>query len=232
MTKEEARKPDELWQAGFQGMGFIQEHFKTVLIGSVVALVAIVGWFFYDFERKQNEADAQHLFGQAAGLYQQLQIAENDSTGGDASEGRSDFTVKLSELRAEFPSSQAMGYAELLEASLLLKEEKIEEARASLQSFEKSLSRGSKSLARYPLAVVEEEAGNWEAALSYYNQILAEKDSAYKKWALLGKARSLRELARGSEAVVVYDQFLQDFPDAPEAGQVRGLRNLAQAQTN
>jgi len=226
LTKEELRKPDQIWQASAKSYSFLKERWIVFGFAVFVVFLGMFTFFYFRQVQQKKEAQAQYLLSDVIALFKQDDVLTEKSV------SEEDFNEKLKELRAQYAGSVAYALSGLFEARVLRDEAKYDEALKELRRFEKVLPSSQLGLGLYPKAVLLEDKGDWNEALKTYDEILQLKlkkeENAFRKWALLGKARSLRELNRASESVAVYDEFLLEFPQAPESAKVRGLKMFAE----
>lgn len=222
LSKKELRQPDAVWQASASALSWMQSQWVLLSIIAGLVLFILVGGAFYVHTTRQSEAEAQYYYAKAVGEFQQWKLADEKN--------RTDVRAKLDEalkkLDADFSHSKATQFAGLLRAQVAIEEKSWDQALTHLKEFEKSLPQRRRSLAWYPMAVVQEQLGQSEEALKTFGKINQSKDPTYRKWSLLGEARQLVALNRRSEAQKLYEQFISEFPKAQEITLVRGLMQL------
>lgn len=230
LTKKELRKPDQVWQASAKSYNFLREKWVVVGIAIFVVFIGMFAFFYFRQVQEKEEATAQYSLSDVIALFKQDDVLTEKTV------SETDFNEKLKELRSKYAASQAYRISGLFEARVLRDEGKYDEAIQALRRFEEGLPLSQLGLGLYPKAVLLEDKGDWNSALKTYDEILKLKgdkeENAFRKWALLGKARSLRGLGQTQEAVSIYDQFLTEFPQAPETAKVRGLRMIAERTAN
>ena len=172
--------------------------------------------------RKKVEGQAQYHLSLAKTYFEQWKLESDDAEKGISFKS---LNSELGQLNTKYKTSAANHVAMLIRAEMAMTDEKWDEASQYYTSYVEFLSDDNKALGLFPLAKAHEQAGKFDAALSSYEKIL-KSDSSYEERALLGKARSLRELKRFEESEKSYEEFIQRFPDSTEISSVRGLLAL------
>jgi tetratricopeptide (TPR) repeat protein len=221
LSKDDLRSPDQIWVASAHGFQWIQSHGARLLILLSLLLVLSVSFFYLDHRKEQQEAKAQAVFGDLVNLMQQWEFA----TEAAKIESESEIQDRLRQLSESHASSKANHLASIYRAKLAIGKNQLEEGLSHLDHYLKVLPSNQRALGLYPKAIAHESLNQWAEALAHYEEILKrEGQIEMKKWALLGKARSLRNMDLKEEAKRTYDQFLSEYPASPEAPSVRGLR--------
>lgn len=221
LSKKELRTPDQVWQASAQTFSWLRSNWLLSSIVVVLAFILLVGALYIQQIKERTEAEAQAHYGELGSLFEQWGLA-------DASQ-KEEIEIKMNEklgiLETQYPDSSANHLASLFRAKLKLSKGQAQESLQDLQDYISELPSSQRSMGLYARANVYEDLSQWQEALKDYESILKSSgDIQIKKWALLGKARTLTELNQVDEARATYDQFLQDFASSPEAGLARGLR--------
>jgi len=230
LTKQELRAPDQIWRASANTYDWVKNHWIWISVAGVASLVIAVAVLFSIQVQNRNEAAAQGIFGEILRLYSQVEIASQGEGAGSLEEDRVRLQGQIERLRQEYPRSAAARFSKIIETRLILAEGGLDEGIQNLSELRDSLRPSDREIALYPLAKLYEEKGDWVQALGQYEQILRNESSVYRPWALLGKARSLRESGNPRGAMEAYDQFIQDNPRSTELSLVRGLRSLAASE--
>jgi|GEM_PF-5788249 len=233
LRKKDLKSPDQIWQASAQTFGWLRSNWLLAVILVVVLFMGLVAYLYYREVQKINEAKAEHSYGRVLSLYEQWTLEQGKKTDKAADKKNGDslkeLNAALGNLAKKFPHSRANAFADLFRAKLALRDGKTTEAAKLLDNYKEHLPESDEGLGLYPLAVTYENEGKWNEALKEYNRILNQKDSALRKWALLGKARALKNLKRNKEAADAYQDFLDEFPKSPELSTVRGLKTLSES---
>jgi tetratricopeptide (TPR) repeat protein len=212
ISRKELKQPDE-FQSIFETAGlFFELHMTEVLLGAaaLVAIVAIALGFYY-YEVRQGRA-ASARFDQA--------LSELQGGKYDAAE------KELLSLADNEPHRAVGRLANLYLATAYLAQKEPAKARDTLLRYvaedDASLFRGA---ALDDLAVTYEELGDYKQAEDAYRQA-SKIEGPEQARAELGMARMLQKQGKRAEAISVYDEFLTQYPYAPERTGV--METLAQ----
>lgn len=218
MSKKELRNPDELWKASASSFRWLGNNWLWLTVLCVVLVFGTAGFLYFQQLQLEKEAEAQHSFSKLLADYEQWQLGEEESL--------ESFESQLKRLKSQHPKSNAEDFANLFKARVLMEQGQADQAKGLLTELSQSLGKDFRVLAWFPLASILENASEWEEALSTYEKVLSAKETGYRKWALLGKARALSALGQIEESLETYDLILSEYPEAPELNRVRGLRAL------
>ena len=224
LTKKDLRSPDQIWQASATTFSWLRSQWIWLIVLGLVVFIGSTGAFFYVQSQKAEEAKAQALYGDALSFFEQYKLEKTESV-------LKELQSKLDDLKLKFPSSKANKWADGVRARLLIDQSKVDPALSILSESKSGLSPDAKAFISYSIAGISEDAERWDEAISNYQSILDLKDHPLKKWAFLGKARALVHKGQAGLAVVLYDQFITDFPRSTEISKVRGLRAMASQTT-
>lgn len=224
LTKQELREPDEVFQASAAGFQWFQERWMIFVLGFIVLFGGGVGLALFSHFQFQTESEAQAFLAKAANQYQQWALAEGE----EKAKAREELDKSLQAIQSDYPSSKAFQLASVYRARLALKDQFWDQAVKEYEIFKSVLPRADQSIAIFALAKTHELREDWSAALVQYDSILQDQESIFRKEALMGKARSLRELNRIDESKAVYESFLREFPSSPEASFARAFMNLSE----
>jgi len=212
ISRKELKQPDE-FQSIFETAGlFFELHMTEALLG-VAALVVIVaialGFYYYEAHRGREAA------------------ARFDQALSDLQGGKYDAAEKeLSSLATDEPHRAVGRLANLYLATAYLEQKQPAKARDLLLRYlaedDASLFRGA---ALDDLAVTYEELGDYKQAEDTYRQA-SKIEGPEQVRAELGMARMLQKQGKRAEAISVYDEFLAQYPYAPERTGV--METLAQ----
>lgn len=225
LSKDELRSPDQIWVASAQSFKWIQSHGAKLLLLLGLLLISSIGFFYFQQQKAEKEAGAQAVFGEALNLFEQWELAAESAK----TEAEAELQKRLDQLNESHSDSDANHLASLFRAKVEIYKNNLEASLTHLDHYLKVLPKNQRVLGLYPKSVVLEGLTKWDEALNHYEEILNQESRVeMKKWALLGKARSLENLDRKEEAKKTYDQFLSEYPASPEVSYVRGLRARVQ----
>jgi tetratricopeptide (TPR) repeat protein len=212
ISRKELKQPDE-FQSIFETAGlFFELHMTEVLLGAAALVVVVaVALGFYYYEARRGHAAAAR-FDEALSALQ---------------DGKYDVAEKeLSSLATDEPHRAVGRLANLYLATAYLAQKEPAKARDSLLHYlaedDASLFRGA---ALDDLAVTFEELGDYKQAEDTYRQA-SKIEGPEQARAELGIARMLQKQGKRAEAISVYNEFLTQYPYAPERTGV--LETLAQ----
>ncbi|TVQ79387.1 MAG: hypothetical protein EA369_04875 [Bradymonadales bacterium] len=220
LTKKELKAPDELWKTSYSVYHWIKENWLLSLAVVVISFLALFFGLFWMEYQSQRETKAQHQYAEVASLFSQWQMEEEES---DRARLQEQFSEAWESLQEAFPRSKAAGLASVFRANMKMELGDPQGALEDLHLYRRSLVRAHRDLAWYPIAVAHEELGETEDALKAFREVAKISSSSLRPWAILGEARSLRDLGRVDEALDRYQFFLTEFADTPEATKVRAL---------
>ncbi len=179
---------------------YVVRHRETSILIAVVALIAIVLVIVLAPGRETQNPEADMLHTQAMGLVTMGRFQEAENT-------LLDLTSKYSNTRAG-----KIGYYYL--GTIYYNTGRFDQA---LTNFEKFLSVQKKDYllvpsARFGAACSAEGLKDYEAALSYYKKIIADKESPFYLMAMLACARVTGLLGNKEEAREMLEELLEQDP--------------------
>ena len=179
---------------------YVVRHRETSILIAVVALIAIVLVIVLAPGRETQNPEADMLHTQAMGLVTMGRFQEAENT-------LLDLTSKYSNTRAG-----KIGYYYL--GTIYYNTGRFDQA---LTNFEKFLSVQKKDYllvpsARFGAACSAEGLKDYEAALSYYKKIIADKESPFYLMAMLAYARVTGLLGNKEEAREMLEDLLEQDP--------------------
>lgn len=222
LSKTELKNPDKIWKASKTTIEWLTSHLGLTVVGLVAVLGIALGGTYWRLHSEGKEKKAQYHLAKAEKAFDQWVAA----AAAEKAKFEEDLKRELAALQTDFPNSHTRELAKGLEARVASERKDWGAAIPLWKDYIKALPAGERDLARLSLAVSFENTNDWTRALAEYEGLAKNEKSFLREWALLGKARSLRQLNRGSEAKAVYEQFLKDFPESSEAAAVRGLLAL------
>lgn len=225
-TKRELKTPDQIWLTSKSIFEWASGQWALLLILLGLIFVGVIAVTVGVQYKRKAEAEAQLHYSQAKAYFEQVQVGGEK----EKAEAQSKFNTEYEILSTQHSSSTAFALGGLLKAQLLVEQGKGAEAAQELERAQKNLPKAQRDIALYPLAIVFENTEKWNEALSAYDSLLKDEKSAYATEALLGKGRALRALGRGTDAVKIYEKFLEKYPQRPEISVVRGLIAELKAQ--
>ncbi len=226
LSKKDLRSGNEaVWQASNSALSWLKSQWLIFTIILLLGAGLLIGGAVYVHFTRKKEAEAQHVLAKALGEFQQWKLADEKAK----EDALKKLNERLTELTSKHNHSKASQYAGLIQAQIQIESKNWSEALKHLGDFEKALPRRRKSMAWYPMAVAHEELSQNDKAAEFYKLVIDSKDPSYRKWAMLGQARSLKALNRTEEAKTIYTKFLEEFAKSPEVPMVRGL--LTQVST-
>jgi tetratricopeptide (TPR) repeat protein len=212
ISRKELKQPDEFQSIFETAALFFELHMTEVLLGvtALVGIVAIALGFYY-YEARQSRAAA----------------ARFDTALSALQDAKYDVAEKELTTLADDESHRAVGrLANLYLATAYLAQKEPAKARDTLLRYlaedDASLFRGA---ALDDLAVTYEELGDYQQAEDAYRQA-SKIDGPEQARAELGMARMLQKQGKRAEAISVYNEFLTQYPYAPERTSV--METLAQ----
>lgn len=228
LTKHELRAPDEVWKASKSAFQFMQNQWVLLVVLSTLILATMIGGVYYWQSQKKFEGAAGHHYALAKSYLEQWKLAEQKEKEGSLSKAK----AELQTLESDYVNSEAQVMAHLLRARLAKEENQTDEAIRYYQAYISKMTGAAREVGQYPLAIFYENQKAFNQSLELYRSILENKKSMYRKLALLGEGRSLRALSKSEEAKESYQIFLEEFPESPDAGKVRGLLSLSDLGSN
>jgi predicted negative regulator of RcsB-dependent stress response len=227
MTKQELKAPDKIWVTSKRVFDWFSNRWLEGVIALVAIFVLSLGLSIYWGLQNQNEAKAQYHYAKAKALFEQKSVGGPQETKKAADE----LQQELSILDQEFGSTKTNRLADLMRAHMALDSGKAEDALKFVSQYSGSLPSASRDLGIYPSAVMHEQLGKLEQASKDFAAVAKMEGSAFRELAYLGHGRVLRSLKKESEALKVYNEFLEKFPNSFEAGRVRGVIAQLQSQS-
>ena len=202
INRKELKQPDE-FQSIFETAGlFFELHMAKVLLGAAgLVVVVAIGLGLYYYEARQSHAAAAR-FDEAISALQDGKYAEAEN--------------QLLGLANDEPHRAVGRLANLYLGTAYLAQKEPAKARDMLQRYlsedDASLFRGA---ALDDLAVTYEELGDYKQAEDAYRQA-SKIEGPEQARAELGIARMLQKQGKRAEAITVYNEFLTQYPYAPE----------------
>jgi predicted negative regulator of RcsB-dependent stress response len=229
-------KHDKIKETLEHGAEAVYSHSQLTLAVLLLVLVAAAvygGWRIYH-DRKTAEANAafdaaQKVYSARVGPPAPGQpVDPNELTFPDeatrAREASQRFTEVANKYSRTNPGKLARYYDALCLEDLEQHNQALEELKKVSQSGDKELS----GMAQYQIAIINERTGKPDEAVTIY-RALADKKLVFvpRPLALLELAKVLRQ-NKPQEAVAVYQQIKQEFPDSTISEEAdRGLGTLA-----
>jgi tetratricopeptide (TPR) repeat protein len=233
LSKKDLKTPDKIWVDMKKILEWLTEEVAVLIIAIAVLFIgSVVGVFVYQ-KKLSTEGKAQFHYAQAKSFAEQMKVMPEkeekkpsksaEQMKAERTKAEADLKAELSVLEREFSNSKANQMAEMLRGQLASEGSNWLDAAKHYELYSKSLSGTDRSLGLYPLAQAQEQAGQFDASLKSYSEIVDLKGSAHIEWAMLGKARVLKALNRNEDAKKTYESFLSAYPNSAEASNVRGM---------
>ncbi len=228
MTKQELKAPDRIWVTSKRIFDWFSERWLEGVIALVAIFILSLGLSIYWGLQNQNESKAQYHYAKAKALFEQKSVGGSQEAKKSSDELQQELTV----LDQEFGSTKTNRLADLIRAQLAMDAGKSEDALRFVAQYAGSLPSSSRDLGLYPSAVMNEQIGKLDQAAEDFAAITKMENSAFRELAYLGQGRVLRAMKKSDEALKVYNEFLEKFPNSFEAGRVRGLIAQLQSQSS
>ncbi len=189
-------------------VGWIQSHRRAVIAGTaVVAVVAVLGWFNFEYRKNKEEAASQALaqarFASQSGNFP---LAANDLTR---------VITQFSGTNAADEAVILLAQVRLLQAQPHLASEELEAAVGGLADQFKAPAYGLLATALENMGRMADAASAYERAArtSWYNAVAAQylNDAARAWWVARDTAAS----------IAAYEQVLEDYPESGSASEAR-----------
>ena len=201
-----ARPPIEDRAEGF--MDWVQTHTREVLIGVVVAALAVGGWALYRSTEATKEIQGERALYEAQRSYMSgnLPLAQSD----------------LQKVSARFGGTPAGVQATMLMAQVMYDQKKYAEGIAALQKAEGS---GGAKVFRSSIHALEatgyEEQGKFREAAEQYKKAADATSLNGEKQVLLGNAARSYQLAGDKATAIQMWSDLSKDPSGSVAGEAR-----------
>lgn len=169
---------------------WIKTYGRSVVFGTLAALVLIVGVSWFKVRRARQEADARALLNGAT------------------------LPEQLAAVRERYPDTSAAPLAALREGAMLAGQGRWDEALQVFEQFRKDRpDHFFRPAADLNVALCLESAGRAEEALKEYERFVAGQGGHYLlPIAVLGQGRCLNQTGRADEARAVLEDFLAAYP--------------------
>lgn len=212
MSRRQELREDKVVTFYSRSMEYFEENRSVVfgIIGGVVLLV-IMG-FGYGFFMDQQETQAQEALSRAVRLYE----ADNWREALDGNEN----TTGLLEVADKFGGTKAGNLAVYYSADALLNLNEHEEALEMFNKFDHSedaLGAGAYAAE----AAIHEDLGAFEKAADRYKDaaMIFESDFTSARY-LESAGRNYERAGQYQDAIEMYEQIREDFPDSEQAQDV------------
>ena len=220
VSRRHELREDQLATAAAKGMTLWEKHQTLIIglgIGLVVLLVALVGYNFW--QGKQDEAAAERL-GLILAQYEQGQYAQ-------ALDGTAD-RPGLIEIADEFGSTDTGNLATFYAADALYQLERYDEALTYFERYDADDDILGASALAGQAAIKEQQGDNAAAARLFRRAADAYASPATAPDYLMAAGRNFEAAGDNASAIEVYEAFLEEYDETPNAIVVEAL--LAQAQ--
>jgi len=219
-------------------------EWRIPVVLSVVGIFVVAGIasLFNGYRQRQNEEATAEIYKITSRLsendqnLEQLGVDLDDigRTPEEMEERKAKYlaaAVSLQEIATKYPSVAGGTVARLERADLLSKAGKTDEAATAYQE---TLSSGVKEpLFRYRalsgLASTLIAQGKSGEAIQRYQSVISEMDGLWKQLAMLEMGRTYELMKDFANATKTYEQFLKDFPGAPQSEDVQARLAVAKA---
>ncbi len=189
---------------------FVEKYRNLLLVGGV-AVVAIGGYFAYQWSQKDKvNEEAQAAMIPALIYYEQDSMAK--AINGDG--GNSDGLISIVE---DFGSTDAGNLARYFLGTAYLKTANLEDGIATLEDYKKGNSMVS-AAAYGALGYAYEQKGEFdEAAKNYEEAAHSPEDNMYSTpFYLMHAARNLESANKAEEALKLYQEIKQKYPQSDQ----------------
>lgn len=226
MAKKKTRKellkgPDEFMTFSERVVRYVQDRSRAFILAGVVLFLIILGYvgltWYMDFENRR----AQEVYNKA---YYTLRNAE---ASGDRLEDPSVPANYFREVTSNHRLARVTNLVLPQLASLEFQQGNLDEAIESYKKF-KEQSRGNKpyyALAGLALSACFEARGQYDAAISQLDPIIADPESFLREQALFRLVRLHRLNGRLDKAREAHESLAGDFPGSPFLLIAEGLLN-------
>ncbi len=202
--RKDLKRPDEFVSRGFQVLTWGRENARVLswAVGGA-ALVALVVTGFLSV-RSARVRQANEDLGRALGEFRAGHYAA--------------AATQLADVGSRWHATAAGDIAGLYAANANLKANNVETATVVLQDVLNARDWPAylRQQALVDLAYALEQKGEAEAAAGRYAEA-ATLDGPYTPLAVLGEARMRERLGQKDQALALYERFVREFPQAPEA---------------
>jgi predicted negative regulator of RcsB-dependent stress response len=228
-------KHDKIKETLEHGAEAVYSHSQLTLALLLVVLVAAAvygGWRIYH-DRKTAEANtafdaAQKVYGARIGPPPGEPVDPTEPSFPDEATRAKEASRRFTEVANKYPSTNPGKLARYYDALCL---EDLEQHNQALEELKKVSQSGDKELsgmAQYQIAIIDARTGKPDEAVKIYRS-LADKKLVFvpRPLVLLELAGVLRQ-TKPQEAVTVYQQIKQEFPDSTISEEAdRGLGTIA-----
>jgi len=229
-------KHDKIKETLEHGAEAVYSHSQLTLAVLLVVLVAVSvygGWRIYH-DRKTAEANA--AFDAAQKVYSARvgppapgePVDPNEPTFSDEATRAREASRRFTEVANKYSSTNPGKLARYYDALCLEDLEQHNQALEELKKVSESGDRELSGMAQYQIATIDARTGKPDEAIKIY-RTLADKKLVFvpRPLVLLELANVLRQ-TKPQEAVAVYQQIKQEFPDSTISEEAdRGLGTLA-----
>lgn len=232
LTRKEMKREDSFQVFMTRALGFVQEHRRALILGTVLLVLVVVGavgWFVY---LEMTEDDAQMLLTDAVEAYG----APIEPAGGDGASGSGDdLSFTSPEARRErarelfrsviddYGASGAAGVARAYLGEIAASEGDTARARELWREFlDDEPDHALAAEVRLNLYALMRAAGEGEEVAAELRQMIErERRPLPQDVALYELAVTLEELGREEDAAVYYQRLVDEFGDSPYAAVAR-----------
>lgn len=223
--KQVAGEEEDAFQAGVRKAGQSAIRRAPLAIGLILLVSAgIAGVVWWRGHQAEKDAEATRLLASAAAVQARAEVKPEGWVNErklpfpipllDAEAERAQQVDKgLGELHAAAEGTDADRTADLMRAAQQYKDGKFTDALASYTQFlESSPKHELAFLAHEGKAMALEATGDIDGALAALDTLAGQKGDFYRDQALYQKARILEAADRKDDAIVIYEQYVEEYP--------------------
>ncbi len=224
-------KHNELATFAVRAQQLVEKQGKPLAALAVVLVVVVVAVLGYLAWRGRAEERAGAVLADAT-LLDEARVGPAPAEGGPASSGPSFATArekaqaqltKFKVVADEYPSTDAGIFARYREGATRMA---LGMPKEAAEAFQQAIAGGGNPLytqmARLGLAEAQARAGQFDQAISTYNELAQRKDDQLPiDGVLIQLARTYRDAGKRTEAEQTFNRLIAEFPGSPFSDEAR-----------
>jgi TolA-binding protein len=202
-------KEDAFVSATFEVGHFLRENQTRLLLGAGGLFVTVfLVWFYFNYRTDRQQEASLALFK-----------AEAVFMNGDFAVAAADFDKVTQDFSGTRPGEKAIFFA----GDSYFKAGQYEQALSRFDDCRKELPQSDPLMVNCIVGqgAVQEQLGNRDKAIEFYNEALKRSKYEYQKVSIMTDlARALTAAGKDQEAIAVMDSLVARYPDNPQTQQV------------
>lgn len=220
-SRRQKLREDQLASAAAASLGFFEEHRKPLIAGAIALLVLIVLAFAYSFWQSSRDQEASEMLGTIFTTFEQGALAE-------ALDGTAE-APGLIEIADRYGSTPTGNLATFYAGDALYQLGRFDEAMEYFQNYDAGRDILGASALAGQAAILEEQGESAQAADMFKRAAEAYDSPATTPDYLMSAGRNFEAAGDAAKAEEVYQQFLDNYDETPNAALVEALLARAEA---